>query len=247
MPDGSVLVYEETSIGLFHYQGSARKFVVGLTQHWMFDHCILVLILIDAICQSIYDHADVNSVTAWNRNLNLLFFVTAVLFLLEATLRIIAYGFIRHRNAYLRDIWNVIDFAVVLTSFEVVLEIINRNRQAGRLVDAPSLKALRVLRVARPLRAIKRFPSMRRLVSIIVKAVPEMVTTLLFFGFFLVVISIVGLQLFAGELHSRCRETPEPVNSTHWRIDPAQASKICSKAATAAGRTDAEYRIRHAH
>lgn len=37
-------------------------------------------------------------------------------FMVECALKIIAYGFVEHYNAYLKDKWNWLDFAVVLVS-----------------------------------------------------------------------------------------------------------------------------------
>lgn len=38
-----------------------------------------------------------------------------MMFALEALIKIISCGFVSHRNAYLRDPWNVFDFIVVVT------------------------------------------------------------------------------------------------------------------------------------
>lgn len=37
-----------------------------------------------------------------------------IIFLVEATLKIVAMGFIVHQYAYLRDGWNVMDFLIVI-------------------------------------------------------------------------------------------------------------------------------------
>lgn len=38
-----------------------------------------------------------------------------VIFLVEALLKIVALGFVLHKGAYLRNIWNIMDFVVVVT------------------------------------------------------------------------------------------------------------------------------------
>ena len=38
------------------------------------------------------------------------------IFTLECVIKIIAMGFFMHRNSYLRDYWNWLDFIVVITS-----------------------------------------------------------------------------------------------------------------------------------
>lgn len=64
-------------------------------------------------------------------------------------MKVISYGFIFHRNSYLRDGWNWMDFVVVVIGWiELVPEI-------------PNLRGLRTLRVLRPLRSINAIPSMR--------------------------------------------------------------------------------------
>ena len=84
----------------------------------------------------------------------------------------------------MRNVLNVFDFFVVLTSLEVFFDF---------QIQGFSFKALRFLRVVRPLQAVKRMPSMRRIVSIIISSVPDMFNTLFFFSFFLVSISIIGM------------------------------------------------------
>lgn len=40
-----------------------------------------------------------------------------VIFLVEALLKIVALGFVLHKGAYLRNIWNIMDFVVVVTGW----------------------------------------------------------------------------------------------------------------------------------
>ena len=37
------------------------------------------------------------------------------IFCVEATLKIVALGFVLHKGAYLRNVWNIMDFIVVVT------------------------------------------------------------------------------------------------------------------------------------
>ena len=41
-------------------------------------------------------------------------YVFVVIFTLEAILKVIAYGFVLHSGAYLRNGWNVLDFVIVV-------------------------------------------------------------------------------------------------------------------------------------
>ena len=44
----------------------------------------------------------------------LLEYVFVVIFTLEAIMKVVAYGFAFHPGAYLRNGWNVLDFAIVI-------------------------------------------------------------------------------------------------------------------------------------
>lgn len=93
----------------------------------------------------------------------------------------------RHKNAYLRDTWNILDFFIMMIS---ILDFFITVNDVG---DLPSFKALRVLRVLRPLRSVKRIPSMRRLVDILLKSLPDLMNTLFFMTFYLMVFGIIAI------------------------------------------------------
>jgi hypothetical protein len=139
---------------------------------------------------------------------------TNVFFIFEGLLKIIAQGLIKHKNSYLRNGWNIIDFIVVVSSIYEILALI--------IIGENGLKInfMRLFRVLRPLKSVKRVPSMRRLVSIMLRSLPELVNTLIFMLFFFIVFGIIGIQTFYGAIYQRCRLTEEPVDGI-WEIDPA--------------------------
>ena len=92
------------------------------------------------------DYKDKENLQKWNQNLNKLSNVFTWLFLAESILKILAQGIL----TYLRDAWNVIDFIIAVSG---VIEFF--------AVSQTSIKALRILRVVRPLKSINAVPSMR--------------------------------------------------------------------------------------
>ena len=76
--------------------------------------------------------------------------VISIIFIFEAAMKIISQGLYFHKNAYLKNGWNILDFGVVLTS---IVEMIIPYIYSGD--NLPSLKMLRILRVFRPLRTVK--------------------------------------------------------------------------------------------
>lgn len=87
-----------------------------------------------------------------------------VLFLIEAILKIISFGFIVEEDTYFRDIWNKIDFVIVVTSMlgkkkNFYIEKENNNSlylldMSVEGIDIPAIKILRMLRTLRPLRFV---------------------------------------------------------------------------------------------
>ena len=86
--------------------------------------------------------------------------VFTIMYIFEAAIKILAFGFIVHKKSYLRDPWNVIDFVVV------VIGIISL------VPNLPNLKSLRILRIFRPLRSINAVPSIKRLVATLLMSLP---------------------------------------------------------------------------
>lgn len=125
----------------------------------------------------------------------------------EAFFKIIGMGFFLHKNSYLRDYWNLIDFMVVIIGLLAIIPSI------------PSLKSLRTLRVLRPLRSIKAVPSMKRLVASLLLSLPQMANVFLFLLFMFIIFGILGNQTFSGELYNRCRLTEKPLPNGDWLID----------------------------
>lgn len=128
------------------------------------------------------------------------------MFVTEASLKIISFGFVLHKRSYLRNPWNILDFTVVLISLIALIP------------NMPNLKALRTMRVLRPLRSINAIPSMKRLVATLLLSIPRMSYLVGFTLFVIFVFSILGMQLFARDLYWRCRLTDAPIGN-EWDID----------------------------
>ncbi|BFZ10577.1 hypothetical protein BsWGS_13616 [Bradybaena similaris] len=91
-----------------------RKFCIQVVEYKAFE--ILVLITIFANCVALaiytpYPNSDSNYI---NAALDRIEYVFLVVFLLEGILKIIAYGFVMHQGAYLRNGWNALDFTIVV-------------------------------------------------------------------------------------------------------------------------------------
>ncbi|GFO01950.1 voltage-dependent l-type calcium channel subunit alpha [Plakobranchus ocellatus] len=87
----------------------------------LFEFLVLGTIFANCIALAIYTpypNADSNDV---NATLDRIEYVFILIFLLESILKIIAYGFVMHQGAYLRNGWNALDFIIVVIGLKGML------------------------------------------------------------------------------------------------------------------------------
>ncbi|KAG0026013.1 calcium channel protein [Podila clonocystis] len=116
--------------------------------------------------------------------------VITFIFVGEQALRILADGFLFTPTGYLRDLWNFLDFFIVIMSAIMTTVELDHLYSVSR--------AVRVLSCLRVLRIIRYFDGMSAMFHAITKALPRMVvaltlTALLFWPF-----AIYGVNIFAG-------------------------------------------------
>lgn len=112
----------------------------------VFDNLILLAILANCIFMAL-DPVD------WIDQVEV-YFLT--LFTLEMSLKVVALGFAFHKGSYLRDLWNWLDFTVVMTGWVSIIMLTLPGS-----ADLGFLSTLRAVRVLRPLRTINRVPGMK--------------------------------------------------------------------------------------
>jgi hypothetical protein len=139
-----------------------------------------------------------------------------VVFTVEALLKMVAMGVLVHKHSYFKSFWNIIDFFVVITGLMEMSKF-----------SELKVSSLRTLRILRPMRSLSTIPGLRRLVSALLKSLPEFLHIAMFLMFTYVMFSILGLSSFQGDMYWKCRLTEFPVNSTHWPKDPDD-SRCCS-------------------
>ena len=117
--------------------------------------------------------------------------VLSVIFVLEAVIKIISLGLLQNgEDSYLLDPWNILDFSIVL------LSVISLTSNA----DLDFIKVLRVSRILRPLRLIKRAPSLKVAVQSLSKAVPQIFRLYVVLSFVTFLIAILMTTLLTGKL-----------------------------------------------
>lgn len=176
-----LVVYDTRSLFCLHGDYKIRKCLVWLTCSPIFEYFITLIIGLNSIVLASADYNDRDNKTYRNQLLDMFGQVFTNIFIAEAALKILAMGFIVHKNSYLRDAWNVLDFIVVVIGIVEYLPVPSAN-----------LKALRTLRVLRPLRSINAFPSMKKLVSSLLMSLPSLANAVVFMMFIFIIFAILG-------------------------------------------------------
>jgi len=95
-------------------------------------------------------------------------------------------------KAYLKDEWNVLDFTTVtIAVFALIFESV--------FGSASALKSIRCMRALRPLRMIKRWPSLKLIVSALLNCVPNFTNILCLMLIVYLVFAVLAMQMWAGK------------------------------------------------
>ncbi|XP_050767548.1 voltage-dependent L-type calcium channel subunit alpha-1S isoform X1 [Gymnogyps californianus] len=213
-------------------QNPLRKACISIVEWKPFEIIILLTIFANCVALAIYLPMPEDDTNVANSSLEKIEYAFLIFFAIEAMLKIIAYGFLFHTDAYLRNGWNVLDFSIVsLGLITMTLEQVNA-KQGGTSGGKGGfdVKALRAFRVLRPLRLVSGVPSLQVVLNSIIKAMVPLLHIALLVLFMIIIYAIVGQELFKGKMHKTCyylgtdviatvaSEKPAPcTNSGHGR------------------------------
>ena len=195
-----------------------RRLGVWIVSSSLFDKSIVFLIILNSLFLALSDFTVIDPKTyepvsrgtrstapyteqsySWLNHMNEVSeSIFTVAFTIEMCLKIFAMGFIWNVGSYLRDGWNWLDFVVVVSGLTTSIPGI------------PKVSILRAVRVLRPLRSLTAIPKLRVLVNALLTAIPELANAIIVILFMFIIFSILGLQVYSGRMHFRCRYTEEP-------------------------------------
>ncbi|XP_009586456.1 PREDICTED: voltage-dependent L-type calcium channel subunit alpha-1S [Fulmarus glacialis] len=187
-------------------QNPLRKACISIVEWKPFEIIILLTIFANCVALAIYLPMPEDDSNVANSSLEKIEYAFLIFFAIEAMLKIIAYGFLFHTDAYLRNGWNVLDFSIVsLGLITMTLEQVNA-KQGGTSGGKGGfdVKALRAFRVLRPLRLVSGVPSLQVVLNSIIKAMVPLLHIALLVLFMIIIYAIVGQELFKGKMHKTC-------------------------------------------
>ncbi|XP_075420640.1 voltage-dependent T-type calcium channel subunit alpha-1H isoform X1 [Tenrec ecaudatus] len=169
------------------YSPTRRTIHSLCTSHYL-DLFITFIIGVNVITMSM-EHYD--QPKALDEALKYCNYVFTIVFVVEAVLKLVAFGFRR----FFKDRWNQLDLAIVLLSIMgITLEEIEMN--AALPINPTIIRIMRVLRIARVLKLLKMAVGMRALLDTVVQALPQVGNLGLLFMLLFFIYAALGVELF---------------------------------------------------
>jgi len=203
---GDIIVYQHAnlnaikdSLWIFSSENKYRVLSSKIVRSQWFETLIICLIILNSIFLGVADYENPNKSSFRNDLVKYAepFFIFA--FTIEALLKIVAFGFVIDKNTYLRDPWNWLDFIVVVTSLLTLVP------------NMANVSVIRTFRLFRPLRSFTALPAMKSIIATMLKSLSKLSEIMIVAVIFFYIFSILGVSLWAGDTHYRCRETPHPI------------------------------------
>ncbi|KAF9908370.1 calcium channel protein, partial [Lobosporangium transversale] len=132
-------------------------------------------------------------------------FVFPAIFTVEFLIRIIADGFIFPPDAYMKTLWNKIDFFVLLSFYAPLVANLTNSQGSSRFFR--SLKALRALRLINQSAYIKG-----TFHAVLVAGFPQLFNATLLSMSLIVPFAIYGMRMFSGLFYS-CNDTSDDIRT----------------------------------
>ncbi|KAM9476166.1 calcium channel, voltage-dependent, L type, alpha 1S subunit, b [Clarias gariepinus] len=194
------------SLFFFTLKNPFRKNCINIVEWKPFEIIILLTIFANCVALAVFLPMPEDDTNSTNSTLESLEYIFLIIFTLECFMKIIAYGFLFHEGAYLRNCWNILDFVIVFMGlFTLAVDTINAiagvPTEKGGGFD---MKALRAFRVLRPLRLVSGVPSLQVVMNSVLKAMLPLFHIALLVFFMVTLYAIMGLELFKCKMHKTC-------------------------------------------
>uniref|UniRef100_A0A4W4GAG7 Voltage-dependent L-type calcium channel subunit alpha n=1 Tax=Electrophorus electricus TaxID=8005 RepID=A0A4W4GAG7_ELEEL len=207
-----------------------RKACISIVEWKPFEIIILLTIFANCVALAVFMPMPEEDTNNTNSNLESLEYIFLIIFTLECFLKIVAYGFLFHADAYLRNCWNILDFVIVTMGlFTIAVDFINNISGVKAPVEQKGggfdMKALRAFRVLRPLRLVSGVPSLQVVMSSILKSMLPLFHISLLVFFMVTIYAIIGLELFKCKMHKTCYYTGTDIIATVENEKPSPCAE----------------------
>ena len=178
-------------------QNWLRRRLVAIVSTSYFDNAILFVIFFNCLVVTM-ERPSLAEGSGERQFIDIATTVINVIFLVEAIVKIVALGFFLGDDAYLKDVWNKLDFFLInCTTLNAVVDLFFSNMQEEAKILV-YLRTLRLLRALRPLRVVNRARGLKIVVETLLLSVKPIGNILVITSAFFLIFSILGVQLFRG-------------------------------------------------
>ncbi|XP_030915597.1 sodium channel protein type 5 subunit alpha [Geospiza fortis] len=160
-----------------------RKKAIKILIHSVFLGIITFTVLLNCMAMTI-PHLLVEAY--WTEH------VFTAVYTTEILIKVVARGFVWNEFTFLRDPWNCLDFSIIIVMYLAAFHSVG------------NVSILRTFRVLRTLKAISVIPGLKVIVNSLVESVKKLLDVLILTVFCLSIFALIGLQLFMGNLKSKC-------------------------------------------
>ncbi|XP_036726303.1 sodium channel protein type 11 subunit alpha isoform X1 [Balaenoptera musculus] len=170
---------------------SIRSLAIRISVHSLFSMFIICTVIINCVFMAMTRGKDSINIDTESAE-----YVFTGIYIFEALVKILARGFILDEFSFLRDPWNWLDSIVFATAFVSYSPYIKGS--------SISLSSLRTFRVFRALKAISVISGLKVIVGALLRSVKRLVDVMILTLFCLSIFTLVGQQLFMGNLNQKC-------------------------------------------
>ena len=179
----------------FGEQNCLRRFCAKIVTTALFDKVILLLIVISTVTLALETPLDDPKGKLVQRLAFIDIFMTSA-FTIEAILKIITFGFLFNgKRSYLKEPWNILDFVIVVSALVGII--------GGDAINTSAIKAVRILRILRPLRIIAKDDGLKVAITSLFNSIPSIINLQIIVLFFIFLFAILQTTLFSGAFY-RC-------------------------------------------
>ena len=200
-----------TSLFLFSPRSRVRVVLNKVVSHTAFEVVILLCILASSVVLAL-DKYGLQPGSPTKVAIDRADLAFVVIFAVEAGMKIVVWGLLLDKGAYLRQGWNILDGIIVVAG------ILSQALQSSSNVrDRTILNAVRTLRALRPLRMAMRLPGMKVVLLSLTSALPGCANVFVVASIMYIVFGILGMNLFSGKLWYCADQNGNMMDPLHYR------------------------------
>ena len=186
-------------VGVRRYQYTTNEmWLQSMVESTIWRSTIVIILFINSICLSLQSPISAPN-SPYRTLLNIMDIFTNALFSIEIIVCIVAYGFMSHKETYLRrDRWNLFDFSImILFILTETLDVFTANNSLTALKNFA-----KALRGVRPLRLISRSAGLKSVINSLANSLEALGNLFLVMLIIMTLYGIMGVQVFQGSFYS---------------------------------------------